>query len=208
VNYIKAVMKSRRARIRLLTLLLGIPLALHAAPVTIPNTFTAGAVISSAQVNANFTALANQADANDTRIGTLEGTTGGITTVTNASCGMTTTYSNCLTLTVTLPASGYVYLIGSGMIQLSASSTNWSACRVGISQVSSGTPNTSSATRLYFGPAISMPFEIPYTVHHVTGFLTAGTHSFFLVGVNDNLAGSGCTLFSNRLTAQFFPKLM
>jgi hypothetical protein len=72
VNYIKAVMKSRRARIRLLTLLLGIPLALHAAPVTIPNTFTAGAVISSAQVNANFTALKTAVDAHDTRITVLE----------------------------------------------------------------------------------------------------------------------------------------
>jgi hypothetical protein len=72
INNLKGMLQSRRARIRLLTLLLGIPLALHAAPVTIPNTFATGGVIYASQVNANFTALANQANANDVRIGTLE----------------------------------------------------------------------------------------------------------------------------------------
>jgi hypothetical protein len=74
VNSVKRLVRSRRAKIRLLTLLLGIPLALHAAPgsITKPNTFATGGVISAAQVNANFDTLYTKVNDNDTRITRLE----------------------------------------------------------------------------------------------------------------------------------------
>lgn len=50
-----------------------VPLILWAAPVTTPNTFTAGSVVSSSQMNDNFTALTNGINAIDTRVTALEG---------------------------------------------------------------------------------------------------------------------------------------
>ncbi|MGE5181307.1 MAG: hypothetical protein ACM31C_04570 [Acidobacteriota bacterium] len=49
-----------------------VPLILWAAPVTTPNTFTAGSVVSSSQMNDNFTALTNGINAIDTRVTALE----------------------------------------------------------------------------------------------------------------------------------------
>jgi len=56
--------------------LIAVPFALYlyAAPVTIPNTFTAGTVVSSAQMNANFTAVATAVNDNNTRVTALEAT--------------------------------------------------------------------------------------------------------------------------------------
>jgi len=64
--------KHRRRILQSLTLLIGIPFALYAAPLTVPNAFTAGTVVSSAQMNANFTAVATAVNDNNTRITALE----------------------------------------------------------------------------------------------------------------------------------------
>ncbi len=49
-----------------------VPLIVWAAPITTPNTFTAGTVVSSSQMNDNFTALTNGINAIDTRVTALE----------------------------------------------------------------------------------------------------------------------------------------
>ncbi len=49
-----------------------VPLILWAAPITTPNTFTAGTVVSAAQMNDNFTAVTNGVNALDTRVTALE----------------------------------------------------------------------------------------------------------------------------------------
>ena len=49
-----------------------VPLIAWAAPVTTPNTFTAGTVISAQQMNDNFTALTTGINAIDTRVTALE----------------------------------------------------------------------------------------------------------------------------------------
>jgi len=65
-------LKSRKGRLQMVTLAIGIPLALHAAPVTIPNTFVANTVVSSAAMNANFAAVATAVNDNNTRITALQ----------------------------------------------------------------------------------------------------------------------------------------
>ena len=72
VNFFKRMAKSRRVRIQLLTLLIGIPFALQAAPVTKPYTFTANTVARAAEVNANFDTLYTKVNDSDTRLTALE----------------------------------------------------------------------------------------------------------------------------------------
>lgn len=61
-----------RSHLRLLTLVIGIPFALHAAPITKPFTFTANTVAKAAEVNSNFDTLYTQVNSNDARLTTLE----------------------------------------------------------------------------------------------------------------------------------------
>jgi hypothetical protein len=61
------------AKLALLLSLLAIPGAAIASPLTVPNSFAAGTVISSSAMNANFAAVKASVDDNDTRIATLEG---------------------------------------------------------------------------------------------------------------------------------------
>src|SRR5262245_58696635 len=68
------VIKIPKSTLRgLLCGLLLAPGVLIASQVTIPNMFTSGTPISSAQVNANFTALADANNDNDVRITAIEG---------------------------------------------------------------------------------------------------------------------------------------
>jgi len=71
-----ALETKRRSRTRNLIIIAimaaGLPLAIYASSLTIPNTFASGAPLSSAAMNANFTAAKAAIDDNNTRIGTLE----------------------------------------------------------------------------------------------------------------------------------------
>ena len=69
---VKRVVTKRRLGVLAAVSLLALPVATIAAPISLPHTFSAGQVISSSEVNANFTAVADGVNANDTAIGALE----------------------------------------------------------------------------------------------------------------------------------------
>ena len=201
VKFFKRALKSKKVQIQLITLSIGIPFALHAAPITKPNTFTANTVASAAQVNANFDTLYTKVNDNDARLTTLESRVGGIASVTNSSCSIGTAITDCLSITVTLKSTGYVHLSANGLIQLYNDGLAYSDCRPGLATSSAGVMQ--SSTRLFYaGGAVNAAYyEVPYGVHHVAGPYTAGTYSFYLVASRS----AACTLYNNRLTAQFFP---
>jgi hypothetical protein len=99
-----AKLLTRRAvRYGLLVSVLALPVAAIAAPLTVPSTFSAGTVISSAAMNTNFTAIETSVNDNDTRIGLLEGE------VRPHACEWAVAQTpNSASVVVTCPASKYV----------------------------------------------------------------------------------------------------
>jgi hypothetical protein len=69
---LKRTLRKKRVLGAIVATLVTIPLVAAAAPIAVPNTFTAGEVISSSQVNADFAAVVDGVNAHDDRIGTLE----------------------------------------------------------------------------------------------------------------------------------------
>ena len=67
-----SVLKRRRVRYALGALMIAIPAAAIASPVTVPNTFQAGQVISASEMNANFDAVKAAVDDNDARVSVIE----------------------------------------------------------------------------------------------------------------------------------------
>lgn len=87
---LRKALRSRRGIIALATVLSIVPVVAIASPVDIPNTFSAGDVISSSEMNDNFAAVEAAIDDNDSRIGdlaaaTLGGCTWASTTDTNVT---------------------------------------------------------------------------------------------------------------------------
>lgn len=84
--------------------LLGLPVAAIASPVTVPNAFSTGEVISSSQMNANFTAVQTAVDDNDARVTALEAAP------TRADCAWeyaSDTSGSASSLSVTCPTDTY-----------------------------------------------------------------------------------------------------
>lgn len=67
-----ALFTSGKVRLAIAAAVLAVPLVAVAGPLTVPNAFTAGEVISASQMNANFDAVKTAVDDNDARITTLE----------------------------------------------------------------------------------------------------------------------------------------
>jgi hypothetical protein len=63
---------SPRLRIALVAVMVAIPLAAYAAQISIPYTFTNGTPANANEVNANFSALVGESNAQDTRLATIE----------------------------------------------------------------------------------------------------------------------------------------
>ena len=179
-----------RQVVGLLTIVfLGITVIAYAA-VTVPNTFSSGTTISSTEVNNNFTALGNAMPAGKTAEAT--------------SLALGGTYSNIITLPITAPTAGYVFLTANGMLQLSGKTTaGYSSIYVGITNVSGGSPASNNYTRFYLDSSQAGSYEIPYGVHAIFP-VTAGLNTFYLVGIENGTSGSGAAYF-NRLTVLFVP---
>jgi hypothetical protein len=65
-------LKRRGVRVALAATLIAVPVVAFAAPLTVPNTFSSGNVISSSEMNGNFDAVKTAIDDNDARIGAIE----------------------------------------------------------------------------------------------------------------------------------------
>jgi hypothetical protein len=127
-----------------------IPLAVYAAPVVIPNTFTANTAISSSAVNANFTALKTAVDDNDARISSIQYYSA------NASNILTLTgsFSDLSSLNITPPRNGFLLVTGKVSVDWSnvnsCDSLVYADVYLGIATTSGGTPSALSLTRNYF----------------------------------------------------------
>ncbi|MCC6524063.1 MAG: hypothetical protein IT373_15490 [Polyangiaceae bacterium] len=73
VQFTRRTLMNRKALAVMAAVAVTIPVVAIASPLTTPNTFTAGTVISAAAVNANFDAIEAAVDDNDARITLLEG---------------------------------------------------------------------------------------------------------------------------------------
>ena len=94
-----------------------LPVVALAAPISIPHTFQAGDVISSAEVNANFAAVIAGVNDLDTRLTAVEGETGSLsscTWITNTGSSSTWSLATC-------PAGSYA--ISGGCREQSANTT-------------------------------------------------------------------------------------
>lgn len=113
----KRTVLNRRVLSALAATAVVLPVVAIAAPISVPNTFQAGEVISSAEVNANFASVVEGVNALDTRLAAVEGGAGGLascTWVTNAATSSTWTKATC-------PAGQYV--ISGGCRQSGANTT-------------------------------------------------------------------------------------
>lgn len=99
---------------------LALPILVFASQVTIPNTFVSGTVADAGQVNANFTAVKNAVNDNDTRITAIETARTRVfaSNDSNASGNAETAVAQKLMNTVafTAPTAGFVVISGSVFI--------------------------------------------------------------------------------------------
>lgn len=139
---------NRTVRRGLIGLVLAVPIiALGATPVTTPNTFQAGTVISAQQVNDNFNAVTTGVNAQDTRLTALEGKAlpsanavlaylgtavgdGAIARTFNSSGGTNTVTGAGGAYTVTLPGIDCGATTGTGLAIAQAAGASGISCRV------------------------------------------------------------------------------
>lgn len=186
-----------------------------AGNVTIPHNFQAGTPAVADNVDQNFEAVRVEVNDNNSRINTnasdiiditteLDSTPGIAYVLQSGSSGLTSSYTNIMSVTIDAPATGFVFVTATGMIQLSgktnSSSSEYGSIYVGMSSTSNGTPV--SRTRFYIsGTGPSGSFEIPYGVQNVFPVST-GSNTFYLVGLENGGSGTGTVWFS-QLTAIF-----
>lgn len=174
-----------------------------AGSLTIPNTFTSGTTARASEVNANFSAIETAVDDNDARITQNTAAIPGIATANvTSSSTLPSSNTNVLSVTITAPDSGFVFVSASGMIQVSNHTTaGFSSVYVGVSNISA-TLSASDYTRLYLSSTVSNgSYEIPYAAHSVYP-VSQGVNTFYLVAREDGSTGTGVVYF-NRLTAMF-----
>ena len=117
---------------------------------------------------------------------------------------LTDSYTDAASISVNVPANGYVLVMASGMIQLTAKSAGfYSSIYVGVSQYTNTAPTASDYTKFYLDQNQVGSYEIPYSVQGLFQ-VTTGAYTFYLEGRNNGTSGSG-TLFYSRLTALFIP---
>jgi hypothetical protein len=183
---------SLRQVIVLLTIVaLGASVFAYAA-ITIPYTFTAGTTAKSSEVNANFQALANAMPA--------------VKAVTNASTALSITpsYNDILTITVTPPADGYVFLTANGTMEVSGyPGVNGHFVIVGITETSATAPPAGNDSGLYLDPSVSGSYKFPYGANAVFP-VTGGVAKIFYLTGTYGISGSTNAL-NNKLTAVFIP---
>jgi len=181
--------------IGLVSLFFGITVIAYAA-VTVPNTFIAGAAISSGQVNTNFTALGNAMPA--------------VKQSTPVSIQITATVVDVTSITVTPPVAGYIILTGSGNVEIDPVTPGSMQARVYLATTTGGTPITNFAWVGYgdttgVGIYVLHPFSLtrifPVTAGTAQTFYMTGNETTGALGHNTHVSGA-------TLTAVFVPSLL
>jgi len=163
------------------------------AGVTIPNSFTPGATISSSQMNQNFTAVANQMP------GVKSVETGGQIVV-------PTTSGTMLSITVTVPGAGYVVVTASGSIDCIFSVAGAMLVRVKVSQIASDTSETPGIQFLRF-PASVGSYVFPFSTTKLFSVTSASTVTYYL-NMWNQLGVGALQLDDTTLTAVFIPNAL
>ena len=215
----RAFNKQNLGRILMLAAL--VPIALHATPVTIPNTFAGGNAISASEMNANFAAVKAAVDDNDARI------TSNTTSITNqdARIGSITHYNgttctNCLSipsglaasgtissLTVTPPSNGTIQLFFNGWVNATPSGATNIDTQIAVS-ITTGTAVSiyNSGAFYSYETNLSATKIIPIS-SSVWFSVTGGTSYTFNTNVQSGIAinTNAATTYTGKLTGIFLP---
>lgn len=202
----KSNRKNRRAMMYaaclLVMVVLGMALGADAA-VSIPNTFSPSTTISSSQMNANFTAVAQQMPA-------VKQSLSGIWIAIPVTAGQLSTIS------FTAPGTGYAMIFANGSIYLDTlASTAAFACidlDATSAYVGGCIPNSGSDTAIRTYLPATFPdtteFAIPYSMIKVIPVTSSTTYSYYLNGLATGTAASGAWLFQPNMTVLFVPNLL
>ncbi len=182
--------------IGLVSLFFGITVIAYAA-VTVPNSFSSGATISSGQVNANFTALGNAMPAVKQSTPT-------------SSLQLSGTIANVTSITVTPPVAGYIVLTGSGTVEIDPVTAGAMQARVHLSATSGGTSTTDYAWFGYGTTAGVGGYVLhPFSVTRIFPVTAGAAQTFYMTGQETVGATTHTTFVSQAtLTAVFVPSLL
>jgi hypothetical protein len=169
--------------------------------VTIPNTFSSGTTISSSQVNANFTAVANQMPA------VKQSLTGSWVT-------MSTTAGQLSSISFTAPGTGYAMIFATGSISVNSAAATESYVCVDLADTSAYVggcqPVLGSDTAVRsFLPATfpdTTDFQMPYSIIKVIPVTSGLTYSYYLNGFFTG--ATAAYLFQPNMTVLFVPNLL
>jgi len=151
--------------------------------VTVPNEFTSGTTISSSQVNANFSAIANQMPGVDWA------------DISKYEVNVRTSVATIDTVTISAPCAGYVVVRFDGVA--SADTGDY------ITLAASDATSYSGTNFTYFiGDGHGHPFS-----HTRVYAVSAGNNTFYALANNPSHTGSGSGLINvfGTLTATFYP---
>ncbi len=166
------------------------------AEVSVPNTFTAGESASAAEVNENFTALKDGVNANMQKLS-------GVSTISlDKSSVLTGSYTDQISITITAPSDGYVFVTANGVISTKTSvavSDYFTSTNVGVTNASATSPENENKIRFYYRGKDYHSYSMPYSVQGVFP-VSSGENTFYLVAKGSQL---DTKLFYNRLTATF-----
>ena len=209
---------SRKYLPKLLFLGTLIPLALQAAPVTIPNTFIAGNPISAAEMNANFAAVKTAVDDNFNKLVSVKTTVddnfnklpaqktyvtgGGGVTLPATSTGL-------FSITFTAPSNGYVLAIASGTVYLNVSASQ-QLVRIKLST----TPgDTAEDGYVAFIRNDSMPAGVsmhPFANNRIISVTAGSIYTIYLNYWHQLGSAScvSCAVDDTQMSVLFIPKLL
>jgi hypothetical protein len=171
--------------------------------VTIPNTFTSGTTISSSQVNANFTAIANQMPA-------VKQSLSGIWITIPAAADQLSSIS------FTAPGTGYAMIFATGSISLDTAASTASYVCIDLADTSAYVggcqPALGSDTAVRSFLPATFPdtgaggYDIPYSIIKVIPVTSGVTYTYYLNGYATGMTAA--SLFQPNMTVLFVPNLL
>lgn len=175
-------------------------LGLVAGAVTVPFNFQAGDVIKAEEVNANFAAVANAVDALSS---TIPGATSPSAPDDLTLLGGTAT--EIASITVDVPADGYVDLASSGTLEVDHGENHVTVVNVGLVEDVGDVHSRIEGTASFSLPGVSPSaiYQSPYSVSRLIP-ATAGTHTYYLAGYHPYGSGTAHVV-KPSLRAVYYP---